>query len=78
MRRNFTRHRFKVQRRVEIRARDRSNKPFLFAEFWRTEVEADKLVTAENLLLKKKHDQPRARFRLAEEWPFGSELRPLR
>lgn len=69
--------RFKVQRRVDLHARDRSNKRFLFAVIWRTVNEADKQITAESLLLKQKRDRPRSEFRLAEEWPIGAEPRPI-
>lgn len=76
----MTRHRpkrFKVQRRVEIWARDRSDKPFLLGAFWRTLQEADRQPTAEKGLAKQRHDRPHGTFRIAEEWPIGATLRPL-
>lgn len=69
--------RFKVQRRVDVHARDRSNKPFLLGVIWRTVNQADKQATAESLLLKQKADQPKTEFRLAEEWPLGTLIRPI-
>lgn len=69
--------RFKVQRRVDLIARDLSNKPFWLGTIWRTETQADRQVVAERLLLKQKHDRPTAEFRIAEEWPIGSNLRPI-
>jgi len=71
-------HRFKVQRRKEVKARDRSNKKFLLAEIWQTVSVADRLATAEQNLQNAKHDQPRSTFRLTEEWPFGSSERVIR
>ncbi len=67
--RKHVHHRFKVQRRVEIRARDRSNKSFLFAEHWRTVAEADHLPAAERIFDGVRYDRPHDRFRVAEVWP---------
>lgn len=69
--------RFKVQRRVEVKARDRSNKPFLLGVIWRVVNEADKVTTAESLLLKQAHDNPESEYRIAEEWPIGTLPRPI-
>lgn len=68
-------HRFKIQRRVNVTARDRSNKKFLFATQWRTVAEADHKPVAENILRDVKHDQPRKVFRVAEVWPADAEPR---
>lgn len=69
--------RFKVQRRVELKARDRSNKPFLLGVIWRSVNEVDRVATAETLLLKHQHDDPRTEYRIAEEWPLGTMPRPI-
>lgn len=65
--------RFKIQRSVPINARDRSNHKFLFSELWKDVAAADKVVTAETVVSAMRHDQPRATFRVTEEWPPGSE-----
>lgn len=70
--------RFKIQRRVDLLARDQSNKPYLLGVVWRTVLEADRQTVAEKLLLKVRHDYPRREYRLAEEWPVGSNLRELK
>lgn len=69
--------RFKVQRAVDLIARDYSNRPFWLGTIWRQEAQADRQVVAEQLLLKLKHDRPTSEFRIAEEWPIGSEPRPI-
>lgn len=71
------RRRFKVQRRVDVTARDQANRPFLFARYWLTLKQADKQVTAEKVLLSHKADNPTHEYRLAEEWPLGTEVRPI-
>lgn len=65
--------RFKIQERVDIKARDRSNKPFLLTRTWRTVSQCDKLPTAESALAGWQHDKPATQFRITEEWPIGSE-----
>lgn len=69
--------RFKVQRRVDLWARDRSNKPFLLGTVWRTESQADKQGTAENIMRRRLVERPAAEFRIAEEWPLGMNLRTI-
>lgn len=69
--------RFKIQRRVELRARDYSDKPFLLGVVWRTVGQADRRAVAEDILKQQKVDHPRREFRLAEEWPIGTLIRPL-
>lgn len=69
--------RFKVQRRIELLARDYSNQSFLLGVIWRTVAQADRRAVAEDILKQQKIDHPHREFRLAEEWPLGSELRPL-
>lgn len=69
--------RFKIQKRVDLIAHDRSNKPFWIGTIWRTVSQADRQATAENLYLKHRQDAPSREFRIAEEWPFGSPLRPV-
>lgn len=71
-------HRFKVQQRVEFTARDHADKPYLLGEAWRTVVEADKQTTAERQLLHKIAEHPHREYRIAEEWPIGSNLRVLK
>lgn len=68
-------HRYKVQRRFTITARDRSNKRFLFGDGWRTVVEADAKAVAETLCHRLKGDQPKKIFRAVEEWPEGAPHR---
>lgn len=69
--------RFKVQRRVELLARDRSNKPFLMAIIWRTVAQADRQPVAEAMLTRAEAITPGKEFRLAEEWPMGTVVRPI-
>lgn len=70
--------RFKVQRRVDIFARDRSNKRFLFATTWHTVKEVDRQVTAEKVCGHTRREDPKHEFRIAEEWPIGSNLREIK
>lgn len=69
--------RWKVQCRVDLMARDRSDTPFLLGTIWRTLSQVDHQATAENLLGKRQAERPDREFRIAEEWPIGTELRPL-
>lgn len=70
--------RWKVQRRVDIFARDLSNKRFLFATTWHTVREVDREITAERVWGHVRREDPKHEFRIAEEWPIGSELRARR
>lgn len=70
-------HRFKVQRRVAVTARDRSNQRFLLAEHWRTVAEADHQPAAEAILRGVRMDNRRAQFRVAEVWPEGANERVI-
>lgn len=67
--------RWKVQRRVDVYARDRSNKRFLFATTWHTVNEFDKFTPAEKVRQHQRREDPDHEFRIVEEWPIGSELR---
>jgi hypothetical protein len=70
-------HRYKIQRRVEVTARDRSNRRFLFAENWRTVQEADNITPAEKILNAERRDHQNRKYRLVEEWPAGSTPRVI-
>lgn len=70
--------RFKIQYRVDLTARDRSNKKFLLGIIWRTVSQADRIATAERVLLNRARDYPHREFRIAEEWPIGAELRVIK
>ena len=72
-----TRHRNKVQKRVDLLARDRSNRPFLLGVVWRTVGEADRKTQATAVKARQEAAHPARTFRLAEEWPFGTDVRPL-
>lgn len=67
--------RWKVQRRVDVYARDRNDKRFLFATTWHTVKEVDRQTTAERVCGHIRREDPNHEFRLAEEWPIGSEVR---
>lgn len=67
--------RWKVQRRVDIYARDRDNKRRLFASTWHTVREVDRLPTAERVCNWNRREDAAHEFRIAEEWPIGSEVR---
>lgn len=71
------RRRYKVQKRVELLARDRSNKPFLLGIIWRTVGEADRREQARAVKARQEAAHPHRIFRLVEEWPLGTEARPL-
>jgi hypothetical protein len=73
----YIHHRFKVQRRVELQARDTGNRPFLLGVIWRTVSEADHQAVAESLLDKQQSDNRESEFRIAEEWPEGTLPRPI-
>lgn len=68
-------HRFKIQRVVAVKARDHSNKSFLFTELWREVGSAGRLADAEGRVRELRHMNPRRRFRVVEEWPRGAEPR---
>lgn len=70
-------HRFRVQQRVQVKAKDRNNKSFLFAELWRTVAEADNLAPAEKVLDGTRRDNRRKEYRLVEEWPAGAAERVI-
>jgi hypothetical protein len=59
-------HRFRIQKRVEVKARDLSNKPFLFSELWRTVAETDAINPAERKLNEERRAHRRSKFRLVE------------
>lgn len=67
--------RWKIQRRVDVYARDRENRRFLFAKTWHTVKQVDRLTTAERVIGHIRREDPDHDFRLAEEWPIGSEVR---
>lgn len=69
--------RYKVQKRVDLLARDRSNKPFLLGVLWRTVSEADRKAHARAVKARQEAVHPAREFRVAEEWPLGTEARPL-
>lgn len=69
--------RYKIQKRVELIARDRSNKPFLLGVIWRTIGEADRKAQADATKTRNETAYPRRTFRVAEEWPSGTFPRPL-
>lgn len=70
--------RYKVQRRVDIYARDLNDKRFLFSHTWHTVTQADRLTTAEKVFTHSKREDPDHTFRIAEEWPIGSNLREIK
>ncbi len=68
--------RWKVQRRVDVYARDRGDKQRrLFATTWHTVREVDRIATAERVYNWNRREDRAHEFRIAEEWPIGSELR---
>lgn len=69
--------RYKIQKQVELLARDRSNKPFLLGVMWRTVAEADRKTQADLVKKRKQAAQPKRVFRVAEEWPPGTFPKPL-
>jgi hypothetical protein len=67
--------RWKVQRGQDIFARDRSDRRFVFAKVWHTVKELDRLASAERVLGFVRREDPDHDYRLAEEWPIGSEIK---
>ena len=59
-------HRFRVQKRVQIKARDLSNQPFLFCETWRTVASAESITPAERMLNAERRMHERSKFRLVD------------
>lgn len=70
--------RYKVQRRVDIYARDLSDRRFLFCVTWRTVNEVDRKATAERIFMNMRREDSAHEFRMVEEWPFGTEVRVLK
>jgi hypothetical protein len=73
----MTHHRYKIQKQVELLARDRSNKPFLLGVIWRTVAEADRKAQANAVKARKEAAHPKRTFRVAEQWPSGTLPRPI-
>ena len=69
--------RFKVQRRVEIRARDAGNNPMIVGKIWDTIAQAAKASPAEQIYEFWRRQHPNEKVRLVEERPFGLTQRVL-
>lgn len=65
--------RFRIQKRVQVKARDLSNREFLFSEIFRTVAEADHIGAAEMKLNAERRDHTKSKFRLVEVGPRGAE-----